>query len=198
MLRWILAAVGVFVLSVAISAAHMQLSGAPESPPPDQAAFERSRLIESQYEQISLVSLLAVPERYDGRKVRVSGFVTLEFEGRALHLDRRAYEAGLRKNAVWLDSPEWLTPNDAQGLDRRYGEVAGTFVAARHGAYGLYSGTLTELRRIQPSFTQADYQTLRVRETRAAVMQHVFSGWFLTTVGWLALAILWVFTRRTR
>ena len=196
MLKWILAAIGVVVLSLAISVAHMHLSSCPPRFPYDAAALERNRQIQLQYEPVSLIGPLATPERYDGHKVLVSGFVTLGFEDLGLHLDENAYEAGLRKNALWLERPDWLSTTAARRLNRRYGEVAGTFAATQHGMYHLYSGTLTELRRIEPTYTQSDYERWRLRESHALLMQHFFSGWFLTLVGWFALAALWAVTRR--
>lgn len=196
MLKWIIAAIGVLVLSLAVSAAQMHLSSVSSRRPHDAAAFERNRQIELQYEPVSLVRLLATPERYDGRRVRVSGFLTLGFEDLGVHLDENAYEAGLRMNALWLDPPNWLTPTATRKLNRRYGEVAGTFDASEHGHMGVYAAALTDLRRIEPTFTEADYQRFRAREGRAVLMQSVFSGWFLTLFGWLALATLWAFTRR--
>lgn len=196
MLKWIIAAIGVLVLSLAISAAHMHLSSASARRPHDAVAFERHRQIELQYEPVSLVRLLAAPERYDGRKVRVSGFMTLGFEDLGVHLDEDAYEAGLRMNALWLDRPNWLTPTATRNLNRRYGEVAGTFDASEHGHMGAYAAALTDLRRIEPIFTESDYQRSRVRERHAVLMQFIFSGWFLTLVGWVALATLWALTRR--
>lgn len=196
MVKWILAAVGVVVLSLAISAWHTHLSSSPRPYRHDAAAFERDRQIQMQYEQVSLVALLADPERYDGRKVLVSGFVTLEFEGSGLHLDKNAYEAGLRRNALWLDPPKWLSAESARRLDRRYGDVAGTFDASEHGHMGAYTGALVQLRRIRPTFTQSDYQQWRLREQDDMLMQTLFSGWFLIFVGWCGLGLIWLVTRR--
>lgn len=196
MVKWILAAVGVVVLSLAISAWHMHLSSSPRPYRYDAAAFERDRQIQMQYHPVSLVALLADPERYDGRKVLVSGFVTLGFEGSGLHLDKSAYEAGLRRNAVWLEKPKWLSAEAARRLDRRYGDVAGTFDASGHGHVGAYTGALVQVRRIRPTFTQSNYQQWRRREQDDLLMQTLFSGWFLIFVGSCGLGLIWLVTRR--
>jgi hypothetical protein len=198
MWKWTLAAIGVVVLSLAISAAHMRLSNDSAPRPHDPAAYELSRQIAQQYEAVSLVGLLAEPERYDGRKVLVGGFVTLEMEGTSLHLDESAYEGGLRKNALWLDAPDWLAAAEAGRLNRHYGEVAGTFVASQRGHMGAYSGALTQLRRIQPAFTQSDVEQWRLRRRREWLLQQALSGWFLTLVGWTTLVVLWAVHRHRR
>jgi hypothetical protein len=195
MLKWFLAAIGIAVLSMAISAAHMHLSSSPSRRPYDAAAEELSQQVNLQYEPVSLISLFAAPERYDGRKVRVGGFVTLGFEDLGLHLDASSYQAGLRRNALRLDRPDWLTAAATRRLNRRYGEVAGTFEASDQEKYG-YSGTLTQLRRIRPTFTQSDFMRWRMRSSREVLMQELLSGWFLSLVGWMALATLWALTRR--
>jgi hypothetical protein len=201
MLRWIIAGLGVAVISIAISTVHMRLSSTPPRPQ-DPATFERDRQINFQYEPISLIALLAAPERFDGRKVRVSGFVSLRFEDFGLHLDASAYNAGLNKNALWLQKPDWLTSPAERRLNRRYGEVAGTFEASVHGRCerlmhcSHFSGSLTDIRRIQPTFTQSDFQKLRVRDGSDVLAQMLLSGWFLTLVGWTALAMVWLLRRR--
>lgn len=196
MLKWMLAAVGIFALSMAISAGSMRLYDASSRRPYDPQAHEFARQISLQYEPVSLVALLANPERYDGRRVFVSGFVSLEFEDCGLHLDRTAYEAGLQRNAIWLDRPKWLNSRDTQRLSQRYADVAGTFEASGRGHMGSYSGTLTQLRLIDPTYTMADYRQLELRESRVALIQQLLSGWFLTFVGWVSLWMYWALTRR--
>jgi hypothetical protein len=200
MARWILAAIGVLVLSIAIQAAYMfeasRRSEASHRRTHDAAAWERTRQIDLQYEPVSLVSLLAAPERYDGRKVEVEGFVTLDFEDSSLHLDEAAYKAGLRRNAIWLDRPKWLKATATHRLNRRYGEVAGTFDASASGHMGLYSGALTHLRRIRPTFTQADFVRWQLRNRNEGLLFNFLRFPFLTLIGWGALLVLWVLTRR--
>ena len=195
MFRWALAAIGILVLSTAISVAAQQLI-VPSPTRFGPQAYERVRQIDLQYQEVPFVRLLANPERYNGRKVRVSGFVTLAFEGTGLHLDRTSYEAGLRKNAIWLERPRWLNARDTQRLDRRNATVAGTFEAMNFGHYGLYAGTLIQLRLISPIRTAADHTQWLMREKAAAVNQALLSSWFLTVVGWTGLWVLWMLTKR--
>lgn len=48
----------------------------------------------------SLIALIASPDRYDGKIVRVIGFPNIEFEGDALYLHKEDYNKSLTKNAV--------------------------------------------------------------------------------------------------
>lgn len=197
MFRWILAAVGMLVVSIGMSAAYLHLSSTRPRPPYDPVEYETYRQIYDQYERVSLIGLLGDPRRYDQHKVQVEGFVTLGFEDAGLHLDESAYRAGLRQGSVWLDQPKWRNAEAARRLHRHYGRVAGTFNASGRGHMGAYSGSLTDLRRIEPIFTEADFQELRRQEMRALMVQTIFfSGWFLAFVGWMMLAVIWVSTRR--
>lgn len=195
MLRWMLAAIGIVMLSFAISAGSMHLLDISSRRPFDPQAYERTRQINLQYAPVSLVTLLANPERYDGHKVLVSGFVTLDFEDTGLHLDRAAYEAGLRKNALWLDRPAWLNARETRQLNRHYASVAGTFKTSNLGHMDLYSGTLTQLRQIHPTYTMADHGQRGLRESRNLLFQQLLSGWFLTSVGWMGLWMYWALNR---
>ncbi len=52
---------------------------------------------------ISLIRLIATPERYDGKVIQVEGFLNLEFEGNAIYLHKEDYENSLCKNGFWVD-----------------------------------------------------------------------------------------------
>jgi hypothetical protein len=86
-LRSILLAVLVFV-SVACSAPALlaQLPGYNPTKTGDMSALD-----------VSLIQLIANPESYDGKKVRIIGFLRLEFEGDALYLHQVDFEMRLMK-----------------------------------------------------------------------------------------------------
>jgi len=51
---------------------------------------------------VSLINLIATPERFDGKYVMVIGVGNLEFEGNALYLSKDDLKYGNTKNSVWL------------------------------------------------------------------------------------------------
>lgn len=57
-------------------------------------------------ETVSIVQLLAVPEKYEGKLVSVRGFVRLESEGSAIYLHEEDYEQSLYSNGLWLNAGE--------------------------------------------------------------------------------------------
>lgn len=93
---------------------------------------------------VSLIQLIANPEKYDGKFVRVIGYLRLEFEGNALYVHREDDEAALTKNAIWVDATSDMT-NDPETFNRKYVLLEGIFDAKQHGHMDLFSG---ELRRI--------------------------------------------------
>src|SRR4051812_16809265 len=76
---------------------------------PDKKAAERGTPITSANQppammdvsRVSLITLIANPATYDGKRVRVIGFLRLEFEGNNLYVAKSDYEAAISKNAVW-------------------------------------------------------------------------------------------------
>lgn len=193
MLKWIVAAFGVVVFSLAISfGARVAMSDDPD-PSIDPHVASTMHRINRDYESVSMIRLLANPDHYDGRKVSTEGFVTLGFEDYGLHLDETSYRAGLWSNALRINRPGWLLPADARRLHRRYASVAGTFVAPKKAI--LYSGTMTDLKLISPTYTPAKHEQWKLRIGRNALLRQLSSVGFLTTIGWCALGLIWALRR---
>jgi hypothetical protein len=60
-------------------------------------------------DHVSIVQLIANPERYDGKRVQFIGFLRIEFEGTAVYLHREDYEWGIGKNALWINIPTGMS-----------------------------------------------------------------------------------------
>jgi hypothetical protein len=95
---------------------------------------------------VSMIQLLATPEKFDGKFVRTYGFLRLEFEGKALYLHKEDYTNALTKNSVWVDVPE---TGEYLSLNMHYVLVEGVFNAKSHGHLGLFGGTLEKISRVQ-------------------------------------------------
>ena|SRR5439155_6753325 len=100
----------------------------------------------------SLIELLARPELYDGRRVRVIGFVNFAFEGNALYLSRADWEHAVTRNGLWIDPPPRFESNWGPSRaepNRRYVLVEATFRAERRGHLALWSGALEQVTRLE-------------------------------------------------
>ena len=92
--------------------------------------------------RVSIVQLLATPSAYEGRRVEVSGFVNLEFEGNAIWLHEDDLRHGLYQNALWLDVSGGQCADGGGKPLSAYATVAGRFTATAHGHMGLWPGQI--------------------------------------------------------
>ena len=95
---------------------------------------------------ISLIHLIQHPSMYHLKQVRVVGFASLEFEGKALYVSREDYENAITKNAVWLDID--LTENIRKN-HQKHMLVEGVFDQENLGHLKLFSGSITKINRIE-------------------------------------------------
>ena len=93
---------------------------------------------------VSIIQLIANPEKYDGKVVRFEGATNIEFEGNGIYLSKEHRKAHVQSFAIWMD----LTAEQAKGrkwLNGNYCIVEGTFHAADRGHMGLYMGSLSDI-----------------------------------------------------
>ena len=95
-------------------------------------------------QDVSIIQLLATPEKFDGKLVRVIGFLCLAFEGDAVYLHREDFDHGLTQNALWVDVPE----KRDESLSRKYVLLEGTFDASDHGHMGLFGSAIHKITRM--------------------------------------------------
>ena len=84
----------------------------------------------SGYEPVSLVSLIADPHRYEGKRVAVSGYAVFGWESSLLFLSPYDAQEGIVLNAIQLDtaqSPEEKLRMWREFLDHETITVEGTF-----------------------------------------------------------------------
>ena len=94
----------------------------------------------------SLIQLIQSPEQYAAKRVRVMGFASIKFEGRALYVREQDYRNAITKNAVWLS----VEINDVNKLmHERYVLVEGVFSAQEKGHLKLYSGSINQVNRLE-------------------------------------------------
>ncbi len=99
-------------------------------------------------QSISMVSLVADPQRYDGQFVRVIAFLHLEFEGNVLYPHKEDYEHTIIPNGVWVSLTDQQKIN-AKKLSNSYVIVEGMFSSKEKGHMGMWSGSLQEINRLE-------------------------------------------------
>lgn len=103
-------------------------------------------LVAAELLDVSLVQLIVNSKDYDGKRVRVIGFVSLEFEGTAIYLHQDDYKHCVCKNGLWLTVSDDIRKKKAD-FDEKYVLVEGTFNAKNTGHMGLFSGSIQKISR---------------------------------------------------
>jgi hypothetical protein len=96
--------------------------------------------------EVSIVSLLANPEKYDGKKVRLIGYFQDRFEGRAIFLTRDDARINNHANSIWVEEVSAGTNNAIEPVRKGFIRIDGTFKSYPHGGgghFGMWSGTLS-------------------------------------------------------
>ena len=98
-------------------------------------------------EDVSLIRLIATPSQYDGKKVRIVGFLHMEFEGDAVYLHKEDYERGTWKNGLWVsgDGDMYAT---LRALSDHYVLIEGIFDSTNTGHLGGWSGSIRAISRV--------------------------------------------------
>jgi hypothetical protein len=113
-----------------------------------QLSFAAPAFAQESVEDVSLIALIANPGDYDGKRVRVHGFLNLEFEGNALYVGKDSFDAAIF-DAVWIERPRSLGTAQARALSGRYALVEGTFNAKERGHMGAFAGSLERISRLE-------------------------------------------------
>jgi hypothetical protein len=95
-------------------------------------------------ELVSMVQLIASPEKFDGKVVQVVGFLRLEHEGDVLYLHEDDYRHRIRKNGLWVARNKIIADN-INRLNMNYVLLVGTFNAGNKGHMSLNSGAITDI-----------------------------------------------------
>lgn len=101
-------------------------------------------------DEISMIRLIAVPEAYDGERIRVRGVVYFDVQERNLYLSRDDFENHHTKHALNLVFPmdtSWDEIENLMDYNGRYLVIDGVFLN-QSGAFGLYSGVIENIRMI--------------------------------------------------
>ena len=96
---------------------------------------------------VSLIRLIATPEKYDGEPVDVIGFLRLEFEGNRLYLHEDDYKYNITENAVRIGVTKKQRP-EFENKNMHYVIVVGTFKAGKRGTSNP-NGTIVDIANVE-------------------------------------------------
>ena len=95
---------------------------------------------------ISMVQLLANPQRYDGKRIRVVGHVHLESPDAGIYLHKEDAEHHILKNGVLVSLAEGAS---IDGCQDSYGVMEGLYRVNNTGHMRLWSGAITRVTGCQ-------------------------------------------------
>ncbi len=99
---------------------------------------------------VSLIQLIAAPATFDGKAIRVWGFVRIEHEATAVYLHRDDWEHSLTKNGLWLATNDAAPEGTKEAeVNNRYALIEGRFNANMKGHMGLWSGSIERITRME-------------------------------------------------
>jgi hypothetical protein len=92
--------------------------------------------------------LIATPERFNGRKVRIIGYLHIEFEGNVICLNKEDYTHGISKNSLWMDFKSRNEMAQFKKCSDHYVITEGIFNAKMQGNMGMNSGSIQNISRL--------------------------------------------------
>jgi hypothetical protein len=105
--------------------------------------------IKSTSNNISMINLIASPEKYNGKKIKIIGFVNAEFGKNGVYLSKDDYENSIYKNGILISQPESVRKNILdKNLDKRYMYIEGTFKMNEADYNGPWSGKLERVTKM--------------------------------------------------
>ena len=99
--------------------------------------------------QVSLIKLIANPQAYNHKIVRLIGYLHLEFEGNAIYLHQDDFEHGIYENSIWINLPKDISQVQIKAVNDHYVICTARFIASQHGHMGMFSGELEDVRRLE-------------------------------------------------
>jgi hypothetical protein len=97
----------------------------------------------------SIIEVISNPERYQDKRLLVSGYVHIKFESRGIYLCREHYLHAITKNALWLsfDKAAW-EGKKVDKINDKWVTLEGVYNGKNKGHLDLFSGSLEHITRI--------------------------------------------------
>lgn len=118
----------------------------------------QNKLVESGYgetqnsanqyaKDVTMIQLIATPEKYDGQLVRVIGVGNLEFEGNCISLSKEDLKYGVG-NSIWIELGEKaISYEEAQKFNGEYVIIEGIFDKNDCGHMDMFCGSIKNISR---------------------------------------------------
>jgi len=99
---------------------------------------------------VSIISLIANPEKYNNKKVNISGYFNITRDGEAVYNTKVDFENGLFKNAIYLSiNYNELYKFNIEPPYRGYVQIEGIFTKYPDRFKSHFSGRLSNITKIK-------------------------------------------------
>ncbi len=104
---------------------------------------------------VSVINLIATPEKYNNKYIQVEGYVHIKFEDMALYLSKESADYLNGQNAIWLDFNKDFLKIEPQNytnlwnFDCKYVLIEGVFDKNDSGHMSSFAGSINNVRRIK-------------------------------------------------
>jgi len=93
---------------------------------------------------VSIVQLLASPDKYDGKRVAAFGFLTIGQENNNLYFGKTDYDNDLLVNSIWIGLSNEMLKRIGE-LNMKYVRIVGVFHLGHEGRKSLAVGGIGEI-----------------------------------------------------
>jgi hypothetical protein len=100
-------------------------------------------------ERVSLINLIATPEKYDKKWINVKGYFLNEFENRALFIDRASADKNISENGVTLIFDSTINRNVLSNYQNQYVEIEGFFNKAKKNNKNIFTHYISKIYKIR-------------------------------------------------
>lgn len=97
---------------------------------------------------VQISELMADPQRFEGQRVRVVGYLRLQFDRNALYMTRDDYNNSVAEHALWLDLKNSQLRSSSK-LNNGHVTVEGVFGPADKVHGGPWAGALKEVSSLR-------------------------------------------------
>ncbi|MGN1318376.1 MAG: hypothetical protein ACI4VF_05115 [Lachnospirales bacterium] len=107
---------------------------------------------ENEINYVSEYRLIGSPKDFDGKKVRVVGYLKYEISNQYLYVSKDDCDLNITKNALWCNiSPIKLKTKyeNLKALNGKYVVIEGTFNGLNSGHTDLYSGAIENITLVR-------------------------------------------------
>jgi hypothetical protein len=100
-------------------------------------------------ERVSLIQLIATPEKFDGKLIHVVGVAIFSAEDSAIYINEMDSQQEIYKNGIAVDVKDRQTLKRKAQFNRHFVFVEGIFHADNKGRQDLFSGSIDNIERFE-------------------------------------------------